>query len=107
MNFNIEDYINEIDLSPELADKARACKTSSELLKFAAENDVELPDDALEAVAGGGCGSEKTAVAVCNYCGNEAENKKAVPGRGEINVRWCEKCNRKLTSDRDYHIEYR
>lgn len=107
MNFNIEDCINEIDLSPELADKARACKTSSELLKFAAENDVELPDDALEAVAGGGCGSEMTPVEVCNYCGSDAENKKVLARKGEINVRWCEKCNRKLTSDRDYHIEYR
>ena len=107
MNFNIEDYINEIDLSPELADKARACKTSSELLKFAAENDVELPDDALEAVAGGGCGSETTPVEVCNYCGNDTVNKKTLVGRGEINVRWCEKCNRKLTFDRDYRIEYR
>ncbi|MBR1383789.1 MAG: hypothetical protein IJ555_08275 [Ruminococcus sp.] len=107
MNFNIEDYINEIDLSPELEEKARQCSTASELLELAAEENIELSDDALEAVAGGGCGSEKTAVAVCNYCGNEAVDKKTVPGRGEKDVRWCRKCNRKLISDRDYHIEYR
>ena len=43
------------DLSPELQEKARACKDNRELYDLIAENDVELSDDALEAVAGG-CG---------------------------------------------------
>ena len=40
-------------LSPELQEKARACQSMNELLELIAENDVELSDDALEAVAGG------------------------------------------------------
>ncbi len=52
-NEKLEKYIS--DLSPELQEKARACKTKEELLELAAENDVELSDDALEAVTGGGC----------------------------------------------------
>ena len=48
---NLEDYIK--DLSPELQEKARACGSVEELLALAKENKVPLPDDVLEAVAGG------------------------------------------------------
>lgn len=48
---NIENYIK--DLSPELQEKARACKTKEELNAFVTENDLELPDEALEMVSGG------------------------------------------------------
>ena len=54
-SINIDDYIKDMDLSPELEEKARACNTASELMQLAAENDLELPTDALEDVAGG-CG---------------------------------------------------
>ena len=50
-NINIEEYIK--DLSPELQEKARACTSIDELLKLAKDNNVPLPDEALEAVAGG------------------------------------------------------
>jgi len=53
-NNELEKYISE--LPPELQEKARECKDMDELNKLLAENDVELSDDALEAVAGGvGC----------------------------------------------------
>ena len=61
-DINIEDYIQKMVLSPELAEKARQCRSNSELLELAAENDVELPDDVLENVAGGNCSSEPAAV---------------------------------------------
>ena len=48
---NIKKYIG--DLSPELQEKARECKTMEELQAMLAENDVELSEDALEAVSGG------------------------------------------------------
>ena len=50
-NENLEKYIGE--LSPEMQEKARACKDMNELNAFLAENDVELSEDALQAVAGG------------------------------------------------------
>lgn len=50
-NINIDEYIK--DLSPELQEKAKACSSVNELLELARENKVPLPDDALEAVAGG------------------------------------------------------
>ena len=50
-NINIEEYIK--DLSPELQEKARGCTSADELLKLAEENDIPLPDEVAEAVAGG------------------------------------------------------
>ena len=50
-NENLEKYIGE--LSPEMQEKARACKDMAELNALLAENDVELSEDALQAVAGG------------------------------------------------------
>ena len=41
------------DLSPELQEKAKACKTVEELKALAQENGFELSDDELEGVSGG------------------------------------------------------
>ena len=49
---NIEAYIR--DLPPELQEKARACKSYDELVKLAQQDDVELPDEVLDVVSGGG-----------------------------------------------------
>ena len=57
-SLNIYEYIK--DLSPELQEKAKACSNIDELMKLARENRVPLPDDALEAVAGGKGGSEES-----------------------------------------------
>ena len=54
MNEKFEKYIE--GLSPEMQEKARACNTKEELNAFIAENDLELPEDALELVSGG-CGT--------------------------------------------------
>ena len=54
MNEKLEKYIK--DLSPELQEKARQCKTKEELNAFITENNLELPEEALELVSGG-CGT--------------------------------------------------
>ena len=54
MNEKFEKYIE--GLSPEMQEKARECKTKEELNAFIAENELEIPEDALDAVAGG-CGT--------------------------------------------------
>lgn len=51
MKQELEKYIGE--LSPEMQEKARQCRTMKELNAMLAENDVELSEDALQAVAGG------------------------------------------------------
>ena len=40
-------------LSPELQDKAMACKTPEEMLALAKEEGYELSDDELDGIAGG------------------------------------------------------
>lgn len=41
------------DLSPELQEKACACKTPEELFELAKSEGMELDDEALEAINGG------------------------------------------------------
>ena len=41
------------DLSPELQEKARACKTAEDVLALAKREGYELSDEQLEAVSGG------------------------------------------------------
>ena len=48
---NLEDFIKDLD--PELQEKARRCGSVAELLELAREKKIPLPDDALEAIAGG------------------------------------------------------
>ncbi|MBQ6676243.1 MAG: hypothetical protein IJM75_08935 [Ruminococcus sp.] len=66
MNAEFEKYIE--DLSPELQEKARQCKTKAELIQLAADEDLEVPMDALEGVAGG-CGNQIPEGAYCADCG--------------------------------------
>lgn len=45
--------MNFEDLSPELQEKVKACKTAEELFALAKEEGVELTEDQLETIAGG------------------------------------------------------
>ena len=42
------------DLSAELKEQAKACKTKEEFLEFAKQNLIALSDEQLEGLAGGG-----------------------------------------------------
>ena len=88
--FNLEEYIK--DLSPELQEKARACKTKDELLQLAADEDMEVPMDALEGVAGG-CGDEQLS---CPYCGSTDISSEPVNGHGTR--LFCRKCEMTIKS---------
>ena len=46
--------MNFKDLSPEQIEKAKACKTPEELFALAQAEGIELNDDELAAVSGGG-----------------------------------------------------
>lgn len=66
---NLNQYLESF--SPELQEKAKACKTPAELLKLADENDIELKPEALEAVSGGCGGSSSDSDSrntCCPYC---------------------------------------
>lgn len=61
--------MNVNDLSPELQEKARACKTSEELLELAKEEGMEIPDEELEALASGGWCSDHEWGCPADKCG--------------------------------------
>ena len=83
-------------LSPELQEKARACQSMNELLELIAENDVELSDDALEAVAGGCFTKNK---AYHTICGDELSSW-GFPEKSYF----CNRCRKTVT---DEEIEYK
>ena len=75
----LEKYMGE--LSPEMQEKARQCKDMKELNALLAENDVELSEDALEAVSGG-CSQSSNhydqgdlTTAKCPACGCQKKGK--------------------------------
>ena len=45
-------------LSQEQIQKLNACKSSQEILELAKKEGVQLTDEQLEAVSGGGCGGD-------------------------------------------------
>ena len=49
---SLEDRFEE--LPEELKEKAKACKSADELVKLAQANMIELSDDEIEAISGGG-----------------------------------------------------
>ena len=103
MNAQFEKYIE--GLSPELQEKARACKTMEELNAFIAENDLELPEEALELVSGG-CG---TSTERCYHQNVTELERIPFPKRSEsiYKIR-CNLCGEmfyhKVSNDRDYSI---
>ena len=46
--------MNYEDLTPEQLDKARACKSAEELVELAKEEGVELTDEQIGMISGGG-----------------------------------------------------
>ena len=91
--FDLEDYIK--DLSPELQEKARACKTKDELLQLAADEDMEIPMDAFEGVAGGLYFQRE--IVSCPECGQEypkdlGECPNCSGGGGLVVGLHCDKC---------------
>ena len=55
MNEKLNETLKGIydSLTEEQKEKAKACKTMKELSAFATEENIELPDELLEAVSGG------------------------------------------------------
>ena len=56
-------------LTKEQAEKASKCKTAEELLALAKEEEIELTEEQLAQVAGGGCIAPATKEGTCGNCG--------------------------------------
>jgi len=83
-------------LTEEQIKKVEACKSSEEILNLAKAEGVELSDEQLEAVSGGGCLSRTLK---CGKCGSKDINKSTknfynpYPGGGGNLYHYeCKKC---------------
>ena len=77
------------DLSEEQVAKIKTCKSQDELLKLAKEEGVELTEDQLSAVSGGGCFSTNK----CPKCGSDDYKKIEIEERVDKRVFYkCNKC---------------
>ena len=78
---SIEDYIKDLD--PELQEKARTCDSAEKLIALAKDAKIPIPDEALEAIAGGNdLDVGKCNDPVCPKCGSknlEYEGKEKDP----------------------------
>ena len=65
--------MNIDELTPEQQEKANACKTAEELVALAKEEGIELSDDDLEQISGGGAWKDATDSykGNCTRCGKE------------------------------------
>ena len=76
-NKNVTEILKEIydSLTDEQKEKAKKCKTMDEFVKLASEEGIELPDEALDAVAGGvSFGEEEKR---CSECGRRLPNNSS------------------------------
>ena len=57
-NHDMQEKLKSIfdSLTDEQKEKAKACTSAEELVKFAGEEGIELPDDVLEEISGGKLG---------------------------------------------------
>ena len=76
-------------LSEEQIAKIKACKSQEEILELAKQEGIELTDEQLEAVSGGGCNSG------CPDCGCRQEN---YIDNGVTRKYFCSKCGKFLYS---------
>ena len=79
-------------LSPEMQEKAKACKNTQELNEFIADNDIELPEDVLDAVAGGNAACNPQRSDPCPEGGDhDWKYENSIPYQG-IDIYRCTKC---------------
>ena len=63
--------MNIDNITPGFAEKARACETSDELLELAKQEGIELTDEQIESISGGGIWSDDEPTntpPVCPFC---------------------------------------
>jgi len=85
-------------LSEEQIAKVKACKNQEEILQLAKKEGVELSEEQLEAVSGGGC----TVKPKCPFCKSERVLiLKYVTGEGgcPLKLMECSACNKNWYTD--------
>ena len=87
-----------LDISPELREKAKACKSPEEILALAKKEGYKLSDAEMEAIAGGLWGiSIEDALPQCPCCGSYEVSSVSIIGNPGARQCACSKCGHSWT----------
>ena len=88
-------------LTKEQIEKAQACKTQEELLALAKEEGIELNEEQLQYVSGGGCSKEQPTFMCPNCCGTNVDARYDMFMRNSEGgyVCICRDCGARFESD--------
>jgi len=82
-------------LTEEQVAKVKACKSTEEMLALAKNEGIELSDEQLEAVSGGGCSIPEQKPEVCPQCGkSDYDERTYTDGIYSITSYTCKHCGR-------------
>ena len=84
-------------LTEEQIIKVKACKNVKEILLLAKQEGIELNDDQLAAVCGGGCSGSKLTPIACPVCGADTAQDLKIVGNWDNGYFecTCKKCGHK------------
>ena len=60
--------MNIEDLSPEIKEKALACTTTDELVELAKSVGIQLSDEEIDSISGGGVWASRCNGDTCSFC---------------------------------------
>ena len=85
-------------LTEKQIEKASKCKSSEELLALAKAEGIQLNEEQLNAVSGGGCHTATPRRSICPVCGVEVEGEyvETTPGDGRYHF-ICGTCGHQWT----------
>ncbi|MBQ9004349.1 MAG: Nif11 family protein [Eggerthellaceae bacterium] len=89
--------LENLNIGPELLEKAKACKSPEEVLALAKREGYKLSDEEMEAVAGGGWSIED-AVPECPRCGSREVSMSSIFGNPGAQRCVCSKCGHSWTN---------
>lgn len=87
--------LEDLDISPELREEAKACTTPEEVLALAKKKGYKLSDEEMEAISGGGWSIDdlvKKSLPQCPWCGSYEVSMVSVYGGPGMQQCRCSKC---------------
>ena len=82
------------DMTPEQLEEAKALQTPEEMLAYARDNGIDLTDEEMDAIAGGGAYDDGSKI--CPHCGSCKTVLKQDRDNRKLYYRLCHSCGRRF-----------